>query len=98
MGLREYRKKRRFTETPEPVDDEQKGRGIFVVQLHHASHRHYDFRLVAASILVAVVVSVVALLLAFRLRDTDRQTDTADARTVTAAAARRCRASAHRFR
>ena len=34
---------------------------------------HYDLRIVAASILVAVVVSVVALLLAFRLRDTDRE-------------------------
>ncbi len=33
----------------------------------------YDLRIVAASILVAVVVSVVALLLAFRLRQTERE-------------------------
>lgn len=51
MSLREYARKRRFGATPEPVDD-QGARGdvrgkqsIFVVQLHHASHRHYDFRL-----------------------------------------------------
>jgi two-component system, sensor histidine kinase and response regulator len=34
---------------------------------------HYDLRIVAASILIAVVVSVVALLLAFRLRDINRE-------------------------
>ena len=45
MGLREYRKRRRFEDTPEPPEGGQRGRGIFVVQLHHASHRHYDFRL-----------------------------------------------------
>ena len=33
----------------------------------------YDLTIVAASILVAVIVSVVALLLAFRLRDTNRE-------------------------
>jgi two-component system, sensor histidine kinase and response regulator len=33
----------------------------------------YDFRIVAASILVAIIVSVVALLLAFRLKETDRE-------------------------
>ncbi|WP_421568230.1 DNA ligase D [Stenotrophomonas sp. PD6] len=50
MSLQEYRRKRRFGETPEP-DDERRGaaarRPIFVVQLHHASSRHYDFRLEA---------------------------------------------------
>jgi bifunctional non-homologous end joining protein LigD len=45
MGLREYKKKRRFEDTPEPAEGGKRGRGIFVVQLHHASHRHYDFRL-----------------------------------------------------
>ena len=48
MSLQEYRRKRRFDRTPEPAVDGRRGRGkrpIFVVQLHHASHRHYDFRL-----------------------------------------------------
>ena len=52
MSLRDYGRKRRFTETPEP-DAETGRRGavghrpIFVVQLHHARARHYDFRLEA---------------------------------------------------
>lgn len=46
MGLREYRRKRRFDATPEPSSGGDAGaERIFVVQLHHASHRHYDFRL-----------------------------------------------------
>ncbi len=45
MGLKEYRRKRDFGSTPEPAEGGRKGRGIFVVQLHHASHRHFDFRL-----------------------------------------------------
>ena len=52
MTLREYVRKRRFDRTPEPgVAGGVAGkprvskRPIFVVQLHHASHRHYDFRL-----------------------------------------------------
>nr|WP_244755783.1 DNA ligase D [Pseudoxanthomonas helianthi] len=46
--MQEYRRKRRFDNTPEPEADRQRRRGrrpIFVVQLHHASRRHYDFRL-----------------------------------------------------
>ena len=54
MSLQEYRRKRRFGETPEP-DDERRGaaarRPIFVVQLPHASARHYDFRLEADGVL-----------------------------------------------
>jgi bifunctional non-homologous end joining protein LigD len=48
LSLREYDRKRRFDSTPEPRSEgsaAQGGRPIFVVQLHHASRRHYDFRL-----------------------------------------------------
>jgi bifunctional non-homologous end joining protein LigD len=54
MSLTEYRRKRQFDKTREPEPGKHpskrerlpKGeRPIFVVQLHHASRRHYDFRL-----------------------------------------------------
>jgi bifunctional non-homologous end joining protein LigD len=49
MSLREYVRKRRAGETPEPFSEAHHGkrgkRPIFVVQLHHARARHYDFRL-----------------------------------------------------
>jgi len=48
VSLVEYRRKRRFDQTrePEPGKAQPTGqRAIFVVQLHHASRRHYDFRL-----------------------------------------------------
>ncbi|AER57650.1 DNA ligase D [Pseudoxanthomonas spadix BD-a59] len=54
MSLHEYERKRRFDQTPEPRGG-QAGRDarrpIFVVQLHHASSRHYDFRLEADGVL-----------------------------------------------
>ncbi len=53
-ALAEYRQKRRFRETAEPAGSTRatdKGRPIFIVQLHHASHRHYDFRLQVGSVL-----------------------------------------------
>lgn len=53
MSLHQYRRKRRLGggsgQTPEPDDTPRQGdpkrRPSFVIQLHHASSRHYDFRL-----------------------------------------------------
>lgn len=46
MALAEYRRKRSFAVTPEPVGSVGKARGrSFVVQKHQARQLHYDFRL-----------------------------------------------------
>ncbi|GEP89355.1 ATP-dependent DNA ligase LigD phosphoesterase module/ATP-dependent DNA ligase LigD polymerase module [Chitinophaga terrae (ex Kim and Jung 2007)] len=46
MSLAKYRQKRDFKETTEPqAGKPEKGKHIFVVQRHHASRLHYDFRL-----------------------------------------------------
>ena len=54
MSLSEYQRKRSFgrTREPEPGKKVPAGqRAIFVVQLHHASRRHYDFRLQIGGVL-----------------------------------------------
>ena len=46
MGLEEYKRKRRFDETPEPEGRLGKTPGnSFVIQKHRATRLHYDFRL-----------------------------------------------------
>ena len=46
MGLQEYKRKRKFNETPEPEGEvKQKHGNSFVIQKHHATRLHYDFRL-----------------------------------------------------
>jgi len=46
MSLEKYKQKRDFSKTKEPVSGKSGGETLsFVVQRHHASHLHYDFRL-----------------------------------------------------
>jgi bifunctional non-homologous end joining protein LigD len=46
VALEEYKRKRRFSETPEPPPKLEKKKGHrFVVQRHRATRLHYDFRL-----------------------------------------------------
>ena len=47
MSLAKYQTRRNFDNTPEPGDEKtgRDGALIFVVQRHHASRLHYDFRL-----------------------------------------------------
>lgn len=50
MGLRDYRRKRDFKQTPEPAGNDKSRRtrrsgNSFVIQKHAASRLHYDFRL-----------------------------------------------------
>lgn len=54
MSLRDYSSKRHFDKTPEPRPEKSAskgGRELFVVQLHHARRRHYDFRLQVGDVL-----------------------------------------------
>lgn len=46
MSLTQYQSKRKFNITPEPKGEViKKENSRFVIQEHHASHLHYDFRL-----------------------------------------------------
>ena len=46
MSLTRYKQKRSFDKTPEPTGGKPTEDNLyFVVQKHHASHLHYDFRL-----------------------------------------------------
>lgn len=47
MSLKEYNAKRNFKKTQEPAGKtgEDHDKKMFVIQKHHASHLHYDFRL-----------------------------------------------------
>src|ERR1700736_6433861 len=58
MSLEDYSKKRKFTETQEPMGRARRSsRGcIFVVQKHDASHFYYDFRLAINGVLASWAV------------------------------------------
>jgi bifunctional non-homologous end joining protein LigD len=52
MALEEYKRKRRFEDTPEPPPEVAKKKGNrFVVQKHDATRLHYDFRLETEGVL-----------------------------------------------
>ncbi len=58
MGLEKYNQKRDFAKTKEPkgIKKASKGKLLFVVQKHAASHLHYDFRLEIDGVLVSWAV------------------------------------------
>ncbi len=58
MPLTLYKKKRKFSHTPEPKGKEKKSgkKLIFVVHDHQASHHHWDFRLEINKVLKSWVI------------------------------------------
>jgi bifunctional non-homologous end joining protein LigD len=58
MALEEYKRRRDFTKTPEPVGKAvaRAGSRFFCVQKHLASHLHYDFRLEHEGVLLSWAV------------------------------------------
>lgn len=58
MGLNEYRRKRKFNQTPEPAGKIKKAKGKlrFVVQKHAATRTHFDFRLELDGVLLSWAV------------------------------------------
>ena len=58
MGLKEYKEKRKFDETPEPEGKKhiKKGSLKFVIQRHDASRLHYDLRLEFEGVLLSWAV------------------------------------------
>jgi DNA ligase D-like protein (predicted 3'-phosphoesterase) len=58
MSLEDYRRKREFSETPEPMGRARRSsrKRIFVVQKHDASRLHYDFRLAINGVLISWAV------------------------------------------
>jgi DNA ligase D-like protein (predicted 3'-phosphoesterase) len=49
--LQDYKGKRDFTKTPEPAEGGENAEPFFVVQDHHASSHHHDFRLLLDGVL-----------------------------------------------
>ncbi|MDD3773843.1 MAG: DNA polymerase ligase N-terminal domain-containing protein, partial [Patescibacteria group bacterium] len=45
MSLKKYQTKRKKEKTPEPFGTVKNGEEVFVVQEHHATNLHWDFRL-----------------------------------------------------
>ncbi len=49
--LKDYKGKRDFSKTPEPSEGGEDAKPFFVVQDHHASRHHHDFRLLLDGVL-----------------------------------------------